>query len=108
MIRNYIWDNHAQYRKTEAMGSEQLLLSFPEPDSGRNEVWFAPMPSKMQLSKQKAKRLDIDPPVHQLNVTYREPSAKELEDEEKITEMVREPGYMPERPQTTVDYVDGE
>lgn len=106
MIRNYVWDNRGQYMKAQAIGSEQLLLSFPD-EGGREEVWFALMPGKMQLSKQKAKRLDIDPNVHHLNVSYREPSAKELEDEEKITEMVREPGYMPERPQTTVDYVDG-
>lgn len=108
MIRNYIWENHAQYRKTEAMGSEQLLLSFPEPDSGRNEVWFAPMPSKMQLSKSKAKRLDIDPPVQQLNVSYREPNAKELDDEKEKMAIVKEPGHTRPKKATSVDFVDGD
>jgi hypothetical protein len=104
LIRNYVWDNPGQYNKLQAMGGEQLLLSFPDPECDREEIWFAPMPTRMLLSKQKAKRLDFDPSVHHLNVSYREPNAEEIKQDQKMIAVVTEADFSREKTATTVDY----
>lgn len=82
MMRNFIWDNRGQYTKSVASGSEQLLLSFPGEESSSKEVKFLPIATKMQMNKQKAKRLDIEPDIQELHVSFREPSARESEEDQ--------------------------
>lgn len=90
--QNYFWENRGNFTKALEVGEgEGVLLSFPPAEAEgpeAKEARFVPVPAFMKLKKQKAFRLDIGPDAQALNVTYRDLSAQESEEERRRMSVV--------------------
>jgi len=106
---NYHWDNRGGYTRAADVGEgDTLLLSFPTGDEERGEVRFVTVPTAMKLKKQKAYRLDVDLETKNLQVSYRDPSAKEAAEEQAQLSAVMNDEPQREGSEASLEFVEGE
>lgn len=109
LAENYFWENRGGFTKESEVGEgEAMLISFPTKEEPRGEARFVTVPTYMKLRKQKAFRLDINLDTKVLNVTHRDPSAQEAQEEQKRMEAVLSDEVRGEKSEASLDFYDGE
>jgi len=106
---NYFWDNRGGFTKQMECGEgEAMLLSFPTSSDAKGEARFVTVPSHMRLKKQKAYRLDINIETNALNVSHRDATPQEAEEEKQRMSAVLNDDHQAEKSEASLDFVDGE
>lgn len=107
---NYHWENRGGFTAQNECGEgEAMLISFPTKDEPKGEARFVTAPTSMKLRKQKAFRLDLSLDTKVLNVTHRDPTAQEgQEEQDRVKWVLNDEPVGPEKSEASVFWEDGE